>query len=190
MGNFLSAIRAAHSTQAGFTLYQAIITMGIISVAMLGVVGVQELIEQNQLQVYSNLLIENLNLARHEAIKRQHPVTLCKSNNGTQCVRSAAWQSGWIVFADTDGNRKVDSKETVIHVEQLSAPNLSLRYGETGTYYYVTYYPTGFASPNATFILCRKQNAKNAKGVIVHWTGRARITHKKSDGSPLKCTKS
>jgi type IV fimbrial biogenesis protein FimT len=62
--------------------------------------------------------IGDLQYARAEAIKRGQTVTLCISTNGTSCATgTTSWQSGWIVFADADGDATVDAGEVVLRTQ-------------------------------------------------------------------------
>ncbi len=135
-----------------------------------------------------NQLMGDLNLARSESIKRHAVVTLCKSSDGATCADDGGWQSGWVVFTDDNNNHVVDAEEAVIRVQQQLDGNLKLRYGETGRYGYVRYKPDGEAWAGATFSFCDRRGASKAKGVIVYWTGRPRVSSKTSEGKPLSCT--
>ncbi|MBC7573164.1 MAG: GspH/FimT family pseudopilin [Herminiimonas sp.] len=55
----------------------------------------------------TNLLLTSMTFARSEAIKRGIPVTMCASSDGTSCLGTATWQTGWIVFTDVGADRTV-----------------------------------------------------------------------------------
>jgi len=174
--------------QAGFSLYDLMVTSAVAGVLGIGAVGMTSLIQETRMTAAVNLLIGDLSLARSESIKRQVVVTLCKSSDGATCADDARWHDGWIVFADENNNHDVDADEAVIRVQQQLEGSLTLRYGETGSYGYVRYKPDGEAWPGATFSFCDGRGAAKAKGVIVYWTGRPRVTSKTSAGKPLSCT--
>ena len=48
-------------------------------------------------------LMNTLNLARNEAVKRGTTVSLCATTNGIDCSANS-WASGWMVFVDADGD--------------------------------------------------------------------------------------
>jgi len=145
------------------------------------------LVQDNRLVIQINELVTHLSLARSEAIKRRVTVTLCKSNTGVSCNRDADWQSGWIIFTDPNTNRVVDADEDILLVQSALDGNPSMRFGETGRYNYVTYYPTGYAWPNATFTLCDGRGSDRARAVILYWTGRPRTSLRNSSGGALRC---
>jgi type IV fimbrial biogenesis protein FimT len=174
--------------QAGFSLYDLMVTSVVAGVMGIGTIGVTGLVQDTRMTTAVNQLIGDLSLARSESIKRQTVVTLCKSGDGASCADDGGWHNGWIVFADENNNHAVDADEAIIHVQQRLDGNLTLRYGETGSYGYVRYKPNGEAWPGATFSFCDGRGASKAKGVIVYWTGRPRVTFKTSEGKPLSCT--
>ena len=61
-----------------------------------------------------NMLSGDLQFARAEAIKEGLPVTVCTSSNGTSCLGSNSWSTGWIVFSDANGTQTVDVGDVVL----------------------------------------------------------------------------
>ena len=173
--------------QPGFSLHDLMITLCVTSVLGVFAISTTGLVQETRMTAAVNQLMGTLSLARSEAIKRSAMVVLCKSNDGTTCSDEAAWKSGWIVFADEDNNHEVNTNEPLISVQQALEGNMSLRYGETGTYSYVRYNATGEAWPGATFTFCDGRGAEKAKAVIVFWSGRPRVSTKTSEGKPLQC---
>ncbi len=148
--------------------------------------AMQNLVYEQRLTTYVNELFGDLQLARSEAIKRVTQTTLCKSSDGTACSTTSNWQSGWIVFVDSNGNESVDSGETIIKVHQALESGVTLRYGTSQDYVY--YKSDGTAWPNATFTFCDTRGASYAKAIIVSNTGRARTSTKSSSGGTLECS--
>ncbi|TAM45005.1 MAG: pilus assembly protein [Gammaproteobacteria bacterium] len=148
--------------------------------------AMQNIVYEQRLTAYVNELFGDLQLARSEAIKRVVQVTLCKSSDGAACSTTSNWQSGWIVFVDTDGDETADSGETIIKVRQALESGVTLRYGSS--YDYVYYKSDGTAWPNATFTFCDTRGASYARAIIVSNTGRARTSSEASDGGALSCS--
>lgn len=148
--------------------------------------AMQNLVYEQRLTAYVNELLGDLQLARSEAIKRVTQVTLCKSSDGTACSATSNWQSGWIMFVDSNGNEAVDSGETIIKVHQALEGSATLRYGTS--YDYVYYKSDGTAWPNATFTFCDTRGASYARAIIVSNSGRARISDESSSGGALECS--
>lgn len=153
-----------------------------------GTIGMTSLVQDARMTAAANQLMGHLSLARSEAIKRNGRVTLCKSRDGVVCTDDSAWQEGWLVFADDNKNHKLDVGETILYVQEALSGNMTLHYGETGTYTYMGYNSAGEAVRAATFTFCDGRGAEKAKGIIVYWTGRPRVSTKTSDGKPLRCS--
>lgn len=175
-------------TQSGYSIFDLIVTSAVAGVLSLGAIGMTGLVQDSRMTATVNQLMGDLSLARSEAIKRNTIIALCKSINGASCSTDAAWNNGWIIFTDDNNNHDVDAGETIIHVQQALEGNLTLRYGETGTYSYVRYNPSGEAWPGATFSFCDNRGADKAKAIIVYWTGRPRVSTKTSQNAPLSCS--
>ena len=174
--------------QGGYSLYDMIVTSTVASVLGVGAMGMSSLLQDARMTAAANQLMGHLSLARNEAIKRNVRVTLCKSRDGVACTDGSAWQEGWLVFADDNRNHKLDAGETIIHVQEALPGNMTLHYGESGTYTYMGYNSAGEAVRAATFTFCDGRGAEKAKGIIVYWTGRPRVSTKTSEGKPLNCS--
>lgn len=180
--------RSLPGLQSGFSVYDLLITSTVAGFLAVGAVGMVSLVQDARMTAIVNQLMGDLNLARSEAIKRNQIVALCKSVDGISCSREGSWNSGWIVFTDDNNNHNIDADENKIRVQQALDGKLTLRYGETGSYYYVRYNASGEAWPGATFSFCDDRGAAKAKAVIVYWTGRPRVSAKTSEGRPLRCS--
>lgn len=171
----------------GFTLQEMLVTLAIAAILAAGTVGVRGFVQEHRLRAELNLLMGHIHLARSEAIKRGSRVTLCKSTDAATCSTATEWTDGWILFADNNGDDERQTDEPLLRVQSALAGDLTVRFGEAGTYHYLTYKPNGSGWPNATFTFCDARGASRARAIIVHRTGRARASTKKSDGSPLTC---
>lgn len=52
-------------------------------------------VQNNRITVHANEMVTAFHLARSEALKRNRPVVVCASNDGSTC--SGAWADGWLV---------------------------------------------------------------------------------------------
>jgi len=91
--------RARKSPEAGFTVVELMIVIAIAAIlALVGVPSLQRVMDNLRQGSASNLVINDLNMARGEAIKRNESVLVCARNTaGTDCQSTAAWSQGWIV---------------------------------------------------------------------------------------------
>ena len=82
---------------AGFTLYELMVTMAVASIIIsFGVPGFQNYIQSSRSVTHTNDLVTALNLGRSEATRRGSPIDLCASTDAATCSGSNDWSTGWI----------------------------------------------------------------------------------------------
>jgi type IV fimbrial biogenesis protein FimT len=175
----------------GLTLIELLASIAIVAILVaVGVPSYSQFQASQRITSQINILSAGLALTRSAAIKRNQHVVLCKSPDGDHCQRTGAtWQEGWLVFVDTDHDRKRGQNEHILYVNGPFAQGLVLKYAAFGSKHYVTYRPSGFTRTNGTFTLCDPRYPDSAKALILMKTGRVRASSTKSDGSPLDCGK-
>ncbi len=172
----------------GFTLFELVITLTIAAILVtIAIPAFSRTIAKTRLRSQLQIVFTHHQLARSEAIKTSQRVTLCKSDNGTQCTSEASWSEGWIVFSDPDLDKTVNNSDRIIVVQQALASSLSLNYRGFGSPNYISYFADGRSTSNGTFTLCDQYGAPDAKSVIISRTGRARIDSKTASGKALDC---
>jgi len=179
-----SARRAIGSpVQRGFTLFEAMVVVLIVSVLMaIAAPGFQELIGNNRMisEVYA--LRATLNHARTEAMARRAPVVVCPTADptadGATCADSDEWSTGYLVFVDTDDNNAADpndpdeeviQRQTVARSVDIAFDNADrrVRFGAEGI-------ALGF---EGTFTFCDERavdNAEKARALILNPVGSLR----------------
>ena len=96
----------------GITLIELMVTLSIVAIlAVIATPSFTGVIQKARLQTEANSLVNDLQFARSESIKRGLPVSVCPSSNGTTCntVEPFAWERGWIVFNDDNGSGVLDT---------------------------------------------------------------------------------
>jgi prepilin-type N-terminal cleavage/methylation domain-containing protein len=92
------------SRPAGFTLIELMMVVAMIAVlTVIAAPSLQDIVRNARMTSAANDLLTDLSVARSEAVKRGAPTAICTSNNGTACTNSA-WNQGWMIFHDPDGN--------------------------------------------------------------------------------------
>ena len=178
--------------QRAYSLFDALTTLAVLStVTTVAIPAASHMITSTRVTTQVNELMTHLHLARSEAIKRGQRVLLCKSRDGSRCTGDSLWHEGWIVFVDQNDNHNVDADEQIIRVQQaLTGVTLQARLsgGSSHVNNYVGYRPDGFSGKGGTFTFCVPDAPAQARGIILYWTGRPRISRMSAEGEALPCT--
>lgn len=166
----------------GFTLIELMAVLTVAAIVLtLGVPSFQEIIKNNRFATQANRLIGSINLARSEAIKRGVRVTLCKSNDGENCVSSNGYEQGWIVFSDQDENATFDNNnEELIRVVGPTSGGLVIEGTSDKVDDYISYVSEGWSAlatggfQAGTINLCLAGRSEGRRIVITR-IGRARV---------------
>ncbi len=158
----------------GFTLVELLVALLVAAVLLgVGVPGLLDISERNRLETVATRLTTSLISARSEALKRNQPVIVCKSANGSTCIESGGWERGWMTFADSDLDGDKDGAEGIIAVQQALPKGDTVRVSGAGLAHAVTYFPDGTASGTGVFVVCNKDGDTDlAREIEVSATGR------------------
>ncbi|WP_433851149.1 GspH/FimT family pseudopilin [Stenotrophomonas nitritireducens] len=164
------------SKGAGFTLIELMVTVAVLAIiATIAVPAMQGLIAANRLSAASTELVTALQLARSEAIRRNAPVTVCASDDGTNCENSTDW-GRWIVTGtdNATGNAEVIRDSSVTGDMQVAGPAAGIRFR-----------PTGLLDAQAAVTLCLPvSNPPSNQRVVTMMVGGGVATSKQSgDGA-------
>jgi type IV fimbrial biogenesis protein FimT len=162
--------------QRGITLVETMVTVSIVAIlAATAVPGMAELIRDTRRNASVSDIVTALNLARSESVRRGGPVTVCPSVNGVDCTGDVLWETGWMVFADSNRNETVDGAEVVLKRWPARSDVTTLR----GARKKVVYRGDGFsAGYTDTLKVCDARGAEYARSVIISNTGRVRVRDK------------
>ena len=176
----------------GFTLIELLVTLAIVAiVAVIAAPSLQSFVLNNRIRTQATALTTSLVLARTEAINRSARVVTCPGSasgcNGTQ------WESGWVVFVDTNNDAVLDMEEIQLEVHVALDGNNTLR-GTTDVRDYVSFDYDGRAqqingdAQSGTFVLCDQRGfGDHALAINVLATGRSRNLAA-TDSSQSSCT--
>lgn len=175
--------------EGGFTLTELMIVVVIVAVLIsIAAPGFRSLLERNRLQSAASSLFTSLMLARSEALKRNQPVVVCKSNDGADCDNTLNWEDGWIVWADANIKVGKDPNDPLIAVNDGLTTGDTLRSLNGVFANSITYKVDGSASVSGgasasdTFVLCNAdKDTSTGREIAVERTGRPRINTPASD---------
>lgn len=181
--------RATRPNHLGHTLAELLMVLAISSILLgLAAPGLGQLVQESRMTTRINLLVTSLNLARSEAVRRSMPVALCKSPEGILCDNGAEWQHGWIVYADTDRDRKRGFEDPILQVQEAYEPGAAVDFA---SFYsggrYVYFHSNGFTRTNGTFTFCDPRGDEAARALILSSTGRMRVARETGSGNALRC---
>ena len=117
-------------------------------------------------------------------------MTVCPSSDGASCDAGGAWNQGWIVFVDINGDRQVDGGETIERaVAEIEVPSVeSTEFGDV-----LIYRPNGRVMVDAIgentgeLTFCDDRGADHARVVIIDISGRPRVAHEAAGGGLPTC---
>ncbi len=93
--------------QNGFTLYELLITMLVIGIALtVGIPSFGVFTQNSRITSTANDLHSSFFLARSEAARAKSNITICASNNsmGAATCTGGTFDDGWIIFVDLNGD--------------------------------------------------------------------------------------
>ena len=161
--------------QAGLSLIELLGTVSIIAVVnALAAPTLGETFKRNHLRSQAEQVMTTLTLARSEAVKRNQPVSICRSEDGETC--GGSWSDGWIVFANLDGDDVVDlGVDEVIRVYEGLAEGHSFK--GTVANEALTYFADGsYAAGSDTVRICSEDgDLVQSWTVKVNAVGRPRV---------------
>ncbi len=121
-----------HRRSCGFTWVELLITLAILgTLVSLAAPGLRALLVQRAVSTQASALADALRLTRAEAVKRHQRVTICNTPNAddpTPVCASAStnWSTGWLIFADANGNKVREAHEALLHLQQALTPTVDL----------------------------------------------------------------
>ena len=158
--------------QAGFTLYELLITVFIVGVVLsFGISNIGEFNRNGRMTAAANDLHSSFYLARSEAARSKQNVSICGSANPMDAnpVCGGTFVQGWVVFVDVNGNVQVDVDDTVIRRHPARDATLSI--DTPGMDDYFAFAPTGLGRgtvlanpPVTTAVICDQRGNVVAAG--------------------------
>jgi len=160
-------------SQKGFTLLELLLVISITAlVLILGIPAFQEFGMRQRMSAAINALHSHLSLARNQAIRFNTAVIACPGDLARGCLRSGDWSDGWIVFSDSNGDRQLQTGESVYRSE----PGLEqVRIHSSSGRQTLRFYPNGSApGSNGSISFCDRRGPANARKLVISNLGRIR----------------
>jgi len=172
----------------GVTLVELAVVLAIMAIVLgWAVPAMARWVQDIRASALANALVSDLQRARSEAIRRGTPAVLC-TRAGPVCGVDG-WESGWLLFADTNDNARLDPGEETIR-EAPAAPHGWRFRGNSPVARYVAYHALGQtkmvngAFQAGTLTLCPGPAGQGAaRKVVINSHGRPRLER----GLPGSC---
>ncbi len=174
-----------HRHTRGYTLYELLITTGLIAILLaVGIPSFASIAARQRQSAEINALFHAVHVARKESIMRRKVVSLCPSHDGLSCSNSTDWSSGWLMFEDSDRDEPptVDAGEPVLQRHAV-ASDIIIQANRRS----FTLRATFLRATNGTFIVCDRSSRIPAKGLVISYTGRPRVALSRTRGKPYSC---
>ena len=174
--------------QSGYTLLELVTSLAILCILSGMGMRIMSVIHSTQATTITNTFVRTLHLARSEAIRRQHRVTLCQSRDSIRCSNGEDWESGWLLFSDKNRDHEIGENETIVHAHEGLPPGYTLSWRPSGRRRdYISFLPGGGTNKVGTFFLCSTTQKGLAKTIIVYRTGRIRTSNTGPGGKAPDC---
>jgi len=153
----------------GHTLIELLVGVAIVAtLASLALPYGAELQRDARQRARITAFVVSAQLARGEALRRGHPVTLCASDDGETCGDDLT--DGWIVFDDPHGDRERDAEDELIDAYRVRGAGRA-----RGSVTAFTWRPHGRRSTNGSVSFCAPPDGGRTRVVVVSYTGRPRV---------------
>mgnify|MGYP000049765193 CR=1 FL=1 len=175
---YLKGLNLKQSAEQGFTLIELIIAMAVLAIAVaIAGPGFGAMLQDNQQTGYINTTLSNLSFARSHAVKDGDIISVCGSSDQASC-NQANFSSGWLIFADNDGDGTVDAGDNILRVVEAPQGSATMRVTGFGGATTVQFSDRGelIANAQGTFILCPRDNdATEARAFVLNVSGMGRL---------------
>lgn len=160
-------------TRNGFTVIELMVSLSITaSLLILGVPAFQDYSLRQRMSASISALHNDLLYGRSQAVYRDTQVVVCPGSPNGGCTGSTDWTEGWIVFSDTNTDRKHQEGEDLLrHGQGLENIMIHSSAGRTN----LRFYPNGSTpGSNGSISLCGLGGPEHARKLVISNLGRIR----------------
>ena len=171
--------------QTGFTVAELLITLAVLAIlSVTAVPAFTGVLLSARMTDQVNGLVHAVHLAKQATHMRLTDVALCRSADGRHCQHAGAWDDGWLLFVNTDGDMppQVADDEPVL-ASAGAWPGGSIAANRR----FFVFRPATIRSTNGTLTFCDRRGADAARALIVSYTGRPRTARRAPGNGPLTC---
>lgn len=187
------------TNQRAFSLTELMLVLVIVgSAAAVAIDGWNDIARHTRADAAVSRWIDALGYARRTAIAIDQPVTWCPIDATTDdCGERNEWHRGSLIFADTNGNQRVDDGEPLLRQIPGLPPRARWYWRSFRSRVDLTMVPTGHTDwQNGSFLFCPNgADATYARLIVLNAAGRIRIGRdqdgdgrvENTSGEPIVC---
>jgi len=131
--------RTSIKLQAGFTLYELMITLAIAGIVLaFGIPNFNAFTQNGRMTATANDMHAAFFMARSESTRGKTNITICASATPTAATADCdgTWEQGYIVFIDTNGDLlRAGATETILRSHDTIETGVSLAVANGATYF-------------------------------------------------------
>jgi type IV fimbrial biogenesis protein FimT len=176
---------ARHGCASGTSIVELIAVIAVLGILLAAAVpSLYGFMLAHRVSDGASSFVRSLMLARSEALKRNRPVRMCATSNGSSCDTTVSWESGWIVYVDANANATFDAGDEAVRVFPSLVSSLTLR-GSTGLGQSIGFDTAGRPTATGWFALCNGSLLSGSRAIFVNGVGRIRLAQDQDgDGVP------
>ena len=166
----------------GYSLFELLTCLAILSIVLFyALPHLAIAVENGRLELRVNLLAVSIKAAKTEAIKTSREIIICarqtklQACQGSSVSGSSDWSHGWLIFADSNGDKIYQREEHLIKLVDLK-PTLCEVNWNRGSY--LSYYRFGVLQGSRAGSFTINCGAKQAQ-LVINWVGRVRRVNRK-----------
>ena len=172
----------------GITAIELLIIIAALGLVLLiSIPASSVLLEKYRMNAATTDLVEGLNLARSEAMRRGSTVRVCPSSTGRDCRRDADWSQGWLVFTDGNGDGRAQEIELIEFFEGPEAAVRVIALGavqDAAAFTLTGLLPTGDEQSTGEFVICYDREGSTSRTILIDADGWVR----RADSNGVECT--
>ena len=161
----------------GFTLFELIVTISIISIlSLICIPYYHNLMQKQELNSIRPLTQQYLSFAKSQALLLHSPVVICSSETLIQCENNK-WNNGVVIFTDKNRNKVVDADEHILFKTEhnIKYGQLTWRGSSSSTYVLTLQGDTGLPrGAPGSFYYCSKTQINNDLRLYIGKMGNIR----------------
>lgn len=162
--------------QQGFTLYELLITLVVVSIVLsFGIPNLRSFTQNSRMTSAANDLLGTFQTARSEAARSKQNVSICASTNSMAATPACGgeFEDGWILFVDPNGDAQFNAGDVVLRGYPAMGDGIDVTAAGQGHYF--SYGPNGLGRgqvtgqtlpPTTAAVLCDERGNVQASGNV------------------------